>query len=214
MRVDVYNILGNTLVDQQENPFMYQFLSNPVKVSGDVFKEKVTPTPPVIMLVIILICSLLIGFFLHHSSGMKPMVHLLLFLLLTITIGLIVSIYGLNIYTMPESQAVKWTILTSLLVIATVAILRLAFYISTFVGSFMTILFIAFFTTPLLDLILPNFNVEHPVAQLFLNIQLGENDGLIAMFILLLCLTILCSSIVYIRTWNSESSEDLTADES
>lgn len=211
---DVYSILGNTLVDDQENPFMYQFLSNPVKISGDVFKEKVTPTPPVIMLIIILICSLLIGFFLHYSSGIKQIIHILLFLLMTITIGLIISIYGLNIYTMPESQAVKWTILTILLIMTLVSIVRLAFYVGTFIGSLMTVLFIAFFTTPLLDLILPNFSVEHPIAKLFLNIQLGENDGLNLMLLFLLFLTVLCSSIVYIRVWNSESSEETLADES
>lgn len=214
VRSDVYNILDNTLVDEQENPFMYQFLSNPVKVSGDVFEEKVTPTPPVIMLIIILICSLLIGFFLHQSSGVKQIIHLLLFLLMTITIGLIISIYGLNIYTMPESQAVKWTILTILLVMTLVSILRFAFYVGTFIGSLMTVLFIVFFTAPLLDLVLPNFSVEHPIAKLFLNIQLGDNDGLNLMFIFLLFLTVLCSSIVYVRTWNSESSEETLADES
>ncbi|MGM9927618.1 MAG: hypothetical protein ACI35P_06665, partial [Bacillus sp. (in: firmicutes)] len=214
VRGDVYNILGNTLVDEQENPFMYQFLSNPVKMSGDVFKEKVTPTPPVIMLIIILICSLLIGLFLHQYRGVNRIVHLLLFLLMTITIGLIISIYGLNIYTMPESQAVKWTVLTILLVMTLVSILRFAFYVGSFIGSLITVLFIAFFTTPLLDLVLPNFSVEHPIANLFLNIQLGDNDGLNLMLILLLFLTVLCSSIVYIRTWNSESSEETLADES
>ncbi|MGN1387307.1 MAG: hypothetical protein ACI4XS_11925, partial [Bacillus sp. (in: firmicutes)] len=214
VRSDVYNILGNTLVDEQENPFMYQFLSNPVKMSGDVFKEKVTPTPPVIMLIIILICSLLIGLFLHQYRGVNRIVHLLLFLLMTITIGLIISIYGLNIYTMPESQAVKWTVLTILLVMTLVSILRFAFYVGSFIGSLITVLFIAFFTTPLLDLVLPNFSVEHPIANLFLNIQLGDNDGLNLMLILLLFLTVLCSSIVYIRTWNSESSEETLADES
>ena len=133
---------------------------------------------------------------------------------MTITIGLIVSIYGLSIYTMPESQAVKWTILTILLVMTLVSILRFAFYVGTFIGSLMTVLFIVFFTAPLLDLVLPNFSVEHPIAKLFLNIQLGDNDGLNLMFIFLLFLTVLCSSIVYVRTWNSESSEEMLADES
>ncbi len=214
VRSDVYNILGNTLVDEQENLFMYHFLSNPVKMSGDAFKEKVMPTPPVIMLIIILICSLLIGFFLHQYTGVNRIIDILLFLLMTIAIGLLISIYGLNIYTMPESQAVKWTILTVLLVMTLVSILRFAFYIGSFIGSLITVLFIAFFTIPLLDLVLPNFSVEHPIANLFLNIQLGDNDGLNLMCILLLFLTAICSSIVYIRLWNSESSEEMAADES
>ena len=203
---DVYSILSNTLVDEQENPFMYNFLSNPVKVSGEAFKEKVYPEPPVIMLVIILICSVLIGLFLHQYTGFNKWMHLLLFALMTITVGLVISIYGLNIYTMNDAQAVKWTILTVLLIMTLVSILRIAFFISSFIGSLMTVLFIVFFTTPLLDLTLPNFSMENPVANVFLNIQLGDSDGLYLMLIVLALLTMICSTILYFRP-KSESSE-------
>ena len=204
----MYSILSNTLVDEQDNPFMYRFLSNPVQVSGDSFKEKVSPDPPVIMLVIILICSVLIGLFLHQYAGFNQWIHFLLFMLMTITVGLVISIYGLNIYTMNDAQAVKWTILTVLLIMALVSILRISFFISSFIGSLMTVLFIVIFTTPLLDLSLPNFSMENPIANVFLNIQLGDNDGLILMLIVLALVAVICSSIVYLRSGKSESSEE------
>lgn len=213
VRDDVYNILGNTLVDEQENPFMYRFLSNPVSLSGAAFEAKATPSPPVIMLVIILICSLLIGYFLYQYNKVKRMVHILLFSLLTITLGLIISIYGLNIYSMPESQAIKWTVLTILVVMAVASLITFAFFIGTFAGSLLTVIFIAFFTTPLLDLILPNFNVTHPLANVFLNLQMGNQDGLYIMIAILILLTVISSSAVYMRFWNPESSEERVADE-
>jgi len=127
---------------------------------------------------------------------------------MTITVGLVISIYGLNIYTMNDAQAVKWTILTVLLIMALVSILRISFFISSFIGSLITVLFIVIFTTPLLDLSLPNFSMENPIANVFLNIQLGDNDGLILMLIVLALVAVLCSSIVYLRSDKSESSEE------
>lgn len=63
MRNDVYGILGNTLVDGQNNGYVYDYLANPLKISGEVPEEKIQTVPPVVILVIVLISSLLIGYF-------------------------------------------------------------------------------------------------------------------------------------------------------
>lgn len=40
VRNDVYGILGNTLVDGQNNGYVYDYLANPLKISGEVPEEK------------------------------------------------------------------------------------------------------------------------------------------------------------------------------
>lgn len=196
---DVYGLLNNTIVDGQQNPFMYDYLANPVQISGENFTKEIAPTPPVIMLVIILISGLIIGIFLHHFSGAKLMLHIPLFLLLTVTVGLIISIYGLNIYPMHDNQAVKWSILTVVLLIASTSLVRLAFFIGPFIGSLLTIVLIVYFTSPLLDLILPNFSVEHPLANVFLTIQQGRSDGFIPTLIVLGIMAVIFSLIPYVN---------------
>ena len=207
---DVYGILNNTLVDKQENPFMYHFLSNPVKLSGDKFQEKVTPTPPVIMLIIVLISGVLIGLFLHHYSELNKLLHILLNLLVTVTVGLIISMYGLKMYPMHDVQAVKWTVFTVILLWSIVSLVRLAFFIGSFVGSLITILLVAFFTMPILDLILPNFSMEHPISTLYLNIQLGNSDGFILIVSILLIVSIISSLIPYLKGKDLDLSEEAT----
>ncbi len=54
IRSDVYGILGNTLVDGQNNGYVYDYLANPLKISGEVPEEKTQTVPPVVILVIIM----------------------------------------------------------------------------------------------------------------------------------------------------------------
>ncbi|MFP3813570.1 hypothetical protein, partial [Bacillus sp. SIMBA_005] len=55
IRNDVYGILGNALVDGQENGYVYDYLANPLKISGEVPEDRVQNVPPVVILVIVLI---------------------------------------------------------------------------------------------------------------------------------------------------------------
>ncbi len=206
VKEDVYGLLDNTIVDGQQNPFVYDYLSNPVQLSGEEFLKKTTaPTPPVLMLVVILLTGLVIGLFLHHLSGVNMFLHIALFLLLTLASGVIITLFGMEIYPMHDNQAVKWSIITILLLMACTALVRLAYFIGPFVGALITIVLIVYFTTPLLDLVLPNFSSEHPVADLMMNIQQGSSDHFAAAMVVLMIITILTSIIPYTNMFKSSS---------
>ncbi|PLT31938.1 type VII secretion protein EsaA [Bacillus sp. V5-8f] len=199
IKEDVYNVLNNTLVDDQQNGYVYDYLANPVQINGDVLEEKTDYTPPIIMLVIILISGLLNGFFLHLYSNVSPLVHAALFTLLNFIVGLIISIYGLRIYPLEDMEALKWTAFTVLLLFVCSAIVRMSFYIGPFVGSILAIALILFFTTPLLDLIMPNFNVQHPVTDVYMSIQYGDSASFVPAIAVLAITAIIAASIPYIR---------------
>ncbi len=69
VRDDVFSILGNTLVDGQNNGYVYEHLANPLQISGDAPETQAKAVPPVVILVIILISSLLIGYFSHYFKA-------------------------------------------------------------------------------------------------------------------------------------------------
>ncbi|PLT31472.1 type VII secretion protein EsaA [Peribacillus deserti] len=199
VKSDVYGLLNNTLVDDQQNGYVYDYLANPVKVDGEVAAEKTVNMPPIIMLIIILLCGLLIGFFLYHYSNLPLLVHLSLFLLLNTAVGLIISIYGLNLYPLEDTQAIKWTVFTILLLLACASFVRFAFYIGPFVGWLLGAGLILFFITPLLDMVLPNFDISHPISNVYLSIQYGDQAEFYPAAAVLLFITVLLTAIPYIR---------------
>lgn len=198
IKTDVYSVLNNTLVDDQQNGYVYEYLANPVQISGEVLQQEKVNIPPIVMLVIILISGLLIGFFLHHYGSLPMMVHAALNALLNLIVGLIISIYGLKIYPLEDMQEIKWTVFTVLLLFFCSACTRLAFSIGPFVGAMLVIGLISFFMIPLLDLIMPNFNVDHPVADVYMSIQFGDQSAFIPAIIILMILTLIGSVIPYI----------------
>ncbi|MGG4265690.1 type VII secretion protein EsaA [Peribacillus simplex] len=198
IKTDIYSVLNNTLVDDQQNGYVYEYLANPVQISGEVLHQEKVNIPPIVMLVIILISGLLIGFFMHHYETIPMMVHAALFTLLNLSVGLIISIYGLKIYPLGDIQEIKWTVFTVLLLFFCSAFTRLAFSIGPFVGAVLAIGLISFFTIPLLDLIMPNFNVDHPVADVYMSIQFGNQSAFIPAIIILIVLTLIGMGIPYI----------------
>ncbi|WP_409291184.1 type VII secretion protein EsaA [Peribacillus sp. SCS-37] len=198
VKTDVYSLLNNTLVDDQQNGYVYDYLASPVKIDGEVAADKTVNTPPVVMLVIILLCALLIGFFLSYFTGLQALIHLTIFLLLNLAAGLIISIYGLNIYPLEGEQAIAWTVITILLLMAGSSLVRLAFYAGPIVGSIITAGLIVFFITPLLDMVLPNFDFSHPVSNVYLSIQYGDQGAFYPAAAVLVVLTILFTAIPYI----------------
>src|SRR5690625_5295643 len=73
VRDDVYDVLGNTVVDGQSNPYVYDYLANPVNVEGQVDGKVLSETEdrmqPVVLFIIILLSGLLIGFLAQYYSG-------------------------------------------------------------------------------------------------------------------------------------------------
>jgi putative membrane protein len=196
---DVYNLLDNTMVDKQTNGYVYDYLTNPVQVSGDIPKEKTTYTPPVVMLIIILLCGMLIGFFLHYYSSVPLMMQAALLIMMNLLVGFIISTYGLRIYPMKDIQALKWSIFTIILLFFCSALVRLAFSIGPFIGWVLGVGLILFFITPLLDLVLPNFSFDHPISETYMSIQYGDQQAFYPAVITLGVVTLLMSAVPFLK---------------
>src|SRR5699024_11036131 len=147
-----YDVLYNTMVDGQNNPYVFDHLSNPVNVEGQVdgkvLSESEDRMPPVVLFIIILLSGLLIGFLTQYYSNNSYLIQAGLFLLLNIAVGLIISIYGLNIYPLDDSHAIMWSAFTILLLMACSNIVRGGLFIGPFVGWLVSLVMIIFFISP------------------------------------------------------------------
>ncbi|MFJ5673129.1 type VII secretion protein EsaA [Bacillus safensis] len=173
---DLKGILGNTLSDQGNSNYVYNHLANPLKISGDVPEEKTQTVPPVVILVIVMISSLLIGFFSSYYASAPVLVKGALFGILNLLVGLMISLFGLNIYKLADDQAIQWSIFTILLLVACSAFIRTAFLFGSIAGWMAATALIFFFVAPLIDLVMPNFHFTNPVTDVYLSIQYGNGD--------------------------------------
>ncbi|ARD57368.1 type VII secretion protein EsaA [Bacillus safensis] len=173
---DLKGILGNTLSDQGNSNYVYNHLANPLKISGDVPEEKTQTIPPVVILVIVMISSLLIGFFSSYYASAPMLVKGALFGILNLLVGLMISLFGLNIYKLADDQAIQWSIFTILLLVACSAFIRTAFLFGSIAGWMAATALIFFFVAPLIDLVMPNFHFTNPVTDVYLSIQYGNGD--------------------------------------
>ncbi|MBY0191053.1 type VII secretion protein EsaA [Bacillus aerophilus] len=173
---DLKGILGNTLNDQGNSNYVYNHLANPLKISGDVPEEKTQTVPPVVILVIVMISSLLIGFFSSYYASAPMLVKGALFGILNLLVGLMISLFGLNIYKLADDQAIQWSIFTILLLVACSAFIRTAFLFGSIAGWMAATALIFFFVAPLIDLVMPNFHFTNPVTDVYLSIQYGNGD--------------------------------------
>ncbi|WP_353854673.1 type VII secretion protein EsaA [Bacillus sp. Bos-x628] len=205
---DLNGILGNTLNDQGNSNYVYNYLANPLKISGDVPEEKTQTVPPVVILVIIMMSSLLIGYFSSYYANAPMLVKGALFGILNLLVGLMISLFGLNIYKLADDQAIQWSIFTILLLIACSAFIRTAFLFSSIVGWMATAALIFFFVAPLIDLVMPNFNFTNPVTDVYLSIQYGNGDEFGMGITGLLILTVLFMLIPFVTKIWKDKTED------
>ena len=169
---DVTGLLGNTYVNGQTNKPVFEHLANPVKVKGDApVKEEVKKVPPVVILVIILVSSLLIGFFAHYFRNAPMLMQVSLLVLLSLIVGMIISLYGLKIYSLDSDRAIEWSIFTILLVLASSAFTRAAFSMGQVSGWLASVLLIVLFVSPLLIVAAPNINLPDPLSNVYMSIQ-------------------------------------------
>lgn len=177
VRDDVFSILGNAFVDGQSNGYVYDFLTNPLKVSGDVPQEKKDSViPPVVILFIILISSLMIGYTSYYFQRVPLWLQGVLFLLLNLIVGFLISLYGLDIYSLGESREVEWTVFTILLLLTGSGLVRMGFVTNRLLGWFISVAIVALFVTPLLALSTPNFSFKDPMSTVYLSIQYGTDS--------------------------------------
>ncbi|KIL49081.1 type VII secretion protein EsaA [Jeotgalibacillus campisalis] len=206
---DLNEIFNNAIVDGQDNGYVYDFLSNPVAISGETIEEQVVNLPPVVMLVILLASALLIGFFTQHFALSPWFIQLSLFGLLNVVVGLMISVFGLTIYPMENDQSIMWSVWTVLLLIAASGLVFVAFSFSTTIGWIVTVLLMLLFTAPLLDLILPNFTFEDPITRVYLSIQYGA-QSLFPMAVIVLSIIIVVLGLLAFtrKTLTSKETED------
>ncbi|MCY8423106.1 type VII secretion protein EsaA [Bacillus vallismortis] len=208
VRSDVYGILGNTLVDGQNNGYVYDYLANPLKISGEVPEEKTQTVPPVVILVIVLISSLLIGYFSSYYQNAPLLVKGALFGILNILVGLMISLFGLNIYSLPDDQTIKWSVFTILLLVASSAFIRAAFRFGSIPGWVASAAMILFYVAPLIDLIMPNFTFEDPVSKVFIDIQYGTGHLFTMGITVLLVITVIAAALpLVIRLMAEKTAE-------
>ncbi|WFO46856.1 type VII secretion protein EsaA [Bacillus pumilus] len=205
---DLKGILGNTLSDQGNSNYVYNHLANPLKISGDVPEEKTQTVPPVVILVIVMISSLLIGFFSSYYAAAPMLVKGALFGILNLLVGLMISLFGLNIYKLADDQAIQWSIFTILLLVTCSAFIRTAFHFGSIAGWMAATALIFFFVAPLIDLVMPNFHFTNPVTDVYLSIQYGDGDHFGMGVIGLVILTVLFMAIPLVtKLWKDKTEE-------
>ncbi|MCO4849470.1 type VII secretion protein EsaA [Bacillus vallismortis] len=208
VRSDVYGILGNTLVDGQNNGYVYDYLANPLKISGEVPEEKTQTVPPVVILVIVLISSLLIGYFSSYYQNAPLLVKGALFGILNILVGLMISLFGLNIYSLPDDQTIKWSVFTILLLVASSAVIRAAFRFGSIPGWVASAAMILFYIAPLIDLIMPNFTFENPVSKVYIDIQYGTGHLFTMGITILLIIAVIAAALPLIIRLMAEKTAE------
>lgn len=212
IRGDVYGILGNAFGGN--DGYVYDHLASPVKISGDVPESKAQNVPPVVILVIVMLSSLLIGYFSHHYQNAPLLVRGALFGILNIIVGLMISLFGLNIYALADDQAVMWSVFTILLLVASSAIIRTAFMLGSIAGGIATAAMVLFYVAPLLDLAMPNFSFNNPVSTVYMSIQYGTGSQFALGIGALILITIIAIAVPFIvdfaksRTEESETDHD------
>lgn len=212
-RDDIFNVLGNAYVDGQKNGPVYEHLSNPLQISGDAASgTEDNRIPPVVVLAIILISSLLIGYFSHYFNSAPMLVQGSMFILLNIIVGLIISLYGLNIYPLAEDRAIQWSIFTILLLTAASAVVLAGFSMGKLVGWIASVGLVIFFISPFLTLTAPNINYEDPMSRVYMSIQYGSSSlfmtAVITLIVILLLLLVLPQMVKLFKSSNDKKNED------
>ncbi|MBM7703050.1 type VII secretion protein EsaA [Metabacillus iocasae] len=211
VRGDVYNLLNNAFVNGQPNSDVYRYLANPVEVKGEVPAEKVKEVPPVVILVIILISSLLIGYFIHYYQSAPLFVRGSLFGLLNLIVGLMISVFSLNIYTLSDERAIEWSVYTILLLVVSSLLVRSAFLIGPFVGWIVTIVMMMLYINPLLSLAMPNFHYDDPVSKVYMSIQYNTHtlftEAIIVLLGIMLVLIVIPAVASYVKKGKQAESD-------
>ncbi|MCY9289116.1 type VII secretion protein EsaA [Bacillus haynesii] len=210
IRGDVYGILGNAFGGN--DGYVYDHLASPVKISGDVPESKAQNVPPVVILVIVMLSSLLIGYFSHHYQNAPLLVRGALFGILNIIVGLMISLFGLNIYSLADDQAVMWSVFTILLLVASSAIVRTAFMLGSIAGGIATAAMVLFYVAPLLDLAMPNFSFNNPVSTVYMSIQYGTGSQFALGIGALILITIIAIAVPFIIDFAKSRAEESETD--
>lgn len=119
-----------------------------------------------------------------------------------------ISLFGLNIYSLPDDQTIKWSVFTILLLAASSAFIRAAFVFSSITGWIASSALILFYVAPLIDLIMPNFTFDSPVSKVYIDIQYGTGH-LFAMGVTVLAIiTLIAAALPLVIRLFAEKTEE------
>ena len=169
---DIQDFLGNTYVDGQENGYAFNYFVNPLQVKGEsTMTDKVKKVPPVILFIILLISSLLIGFFTYRIKEGSIGLRLALTGILSLLVGLIISLYSINMYVLNDQRAIEWTIFTILLLLATATVIRAALEFGQSIGWVASVALMCLFISPLLILAVPEIKIPDLLSTVYMSIK-------------------------------------------
>ncbi|MEC1158146.1 coiled-coil domain-containing protein [Cytobacillus horneckiae] len=214
-RDDIFSVLGNTFVDGQKNGHVYNHLASPLQVNGQVAaQQEEKKVPPVVVLVIVLISSLMIGYFSYYFSNSSKLVKGAMFILLNLVVGLIISMYGMDIYPLGEQSAIQWTVFTILLLAAASAVVSVGFSLGRLIGWFASVGLVLFFISPLLALTAPNIGYEDPMSKVYMSIQYGPDTlfipAVITLLAIILVLALIPFGVNYIKNRSAQNDDEET----
>lgn len=214
-RDDIFSVLGNTFVDGQKNGHVYNHLASPLQVNGQVAaQQEDKKVPPVVVLVIVLISSLMIGYFSYYFSNSSKLVKGAMFILLNLVVGLIISMYGMDIYPLGEQSAIQWTVFTILLLAAASAVVSVGFSLGRLIGWFASVGLVLFFISPLLALTAPNIGYEDPMSKVYMSIQYGPDTlfipAVITLLAIILVLALIPFGVNYIKNRSAQNDDEET----
>lgn len=168
---DVQQFLSNLYVDGQENGYAFQHFVNPLHVKGEASaKEEVKKVPPVILYIIILVSSLLIGLLGHYLQATEGL-RIGMTALLSLLVGLLISLYSINMYVLHDLRAIEWTLFTILLVMAGAALIHAALDFHPVAGWMAGIALMCLFISPLLILGVPEISLPDILSTVYMSIK-------------------------------------------
>lgn len=178
---DIQDFLGNTYVDGQENGYVYNHMVNPLQVKGEAtLSEEGEKVPPVILFIILLISSLLIGYFTYQMKEGPIGLQLAMTAILSLLVGLIISLYSINMYVLNDQRAVEWTIFTVLLLLAGASIIRAALAFGQSAGWVASVALMCLYIIPLLILAVPDTNIPDILSKVYMSIKYEPETSFIA----------------------------------
>lgn len=170
---DIQEFLANTYVDGQENGYAFNHFVNPLDVKGEAaaVSDEMEKVPPVILFIILLISSLLIGYFSYQMKEGSIGLQLTMTALLSIIVGLIISFYSIYMYILNDHRALEWTIFTILLLLAGATIIRVALEFGQSVGWLASVALMCLYIIPLLILAVPDINIPDVLSKVYMSIK-------------------------------------------
>lgn len=206
---DLFSVLPNTFVDGQRNTQVFDALAAPINVENkSPIVEEVKKVPPLVLIIIILVCSLLIGYLVNEIKYSSWLMKSTIFIILNLIVGLIISMFSLKMYDLDGTKGIQWSIFTVLLLMTGSAFILGTNIIGRFIGWIGSIMLLLFFIAPLLAITVPDFNYRDPMTTMYMSIQYDVHPPTELAYSILVCLIVVFMGIS-LATMKLKRSEEV-----